>query len=43
MNDKWYLTHGYKLYYDSVNKIKIWIIPEFLTEKNKKRFIKIGG
>ena len=44
MNDNaaYYITRGYKLYFDTINNITIWIIPEFLENyKNKDNYIDI--
>jgi hypothetical protein len=41
MNDNYYIEHGYKLFFDKIEKIKIWIIPEFIPENLKNRFMEV--
>lgn len=37
MCNKWYIDHGYKLYYDTLNDIYFWSFPECITDA--KRYI----
>lgn len=40
-DDIYYIEHGYKLYFDTINKIHFWIIPEFIPENLKNIFLEV--